>query len=166
MSTSFIEHNENEESKGNPMVNMINRLLGKIFLKKPVFFGIDEHKITLLVSPSMKIYGIYTSPERLLKKFPFEERKFLNLNNLKNWAEDNEFSISFTAETTKRKRDLLMSLGDVMVESKGNKEKELSVIVMDELKKSKLPESIKDWAKENPEKFIRNIRHVQNMLKK
>jgi hypothetical protein len=37
---------------------------------------------------------------------------------------------------------------------------------MEELKKSKLPESIKEWAKENPEKFIKNIRHVQNILKK
>ena len=59
-----------------------------------------------------------------------------------------------------------MSLGDVMVESNGGKERNLSVVVMEELKKSKLPESIKEWAKENPEKFIRNIRHVQNILKK
>ena len=59
-----------------------------------------------------------------------------------------------------------MSLSDVMVESRGDKEKELSIVVMEELKKSKLPESIKEWAKENPEKFIKNIRHVQNILKK
>ena len=53
-----------------------------------------------------------------------------------------------------------------MVESTGDKERELSVVVMEELKKSKLPDSIKEWAKENPEKFIRNIRHVQNILKR
>jgi len=99
MSGKFTPHNDNEKPQSGSMVDMINRLLGRIFLKKPVFFGMDEHKITLLVSPSMKIYGIYTSPDRLLKK-------------------------------------------------------------------SKLPESIKEWAKENPEKFIRNIRHVQNILKK
>lgn len=166
MSGSFKSHNNNERPQSNSMVDMINRLLGKIFLKKPVFFGMDEHKITLLVSPSMKIYGIYTSPDRLLKKFPFDEKKFLNLKDLKLWAENNEFSITFSAETPKLRRDLLMSLGDVMVESKGSKERELSVVVMEELKKSKLPESIKEWAKENPEKFIRNIRHVQNILKK
>ena len=53
-----------------------------------------------------------------------------------------------------------------MVESKGKKERELNVIIMEELKKSKLPDSIKEWAKDNPEKFIKNIRHVQNILKK
>lgn len=166
MSGNFTPHNDNEKSQGSSMVELINRLLGKIFLKKPVFFGMDEHKITLLVSPSMKIYGIYTSPDRLLKKFPFDEKKFLNLKDLRSWAENNEFSITFSAETPKLKRDLLMSLGDVMVESNGGKERNLSVVVMEELKKSKLPESIKEWAKENPEKFIRNIRHVQNILKK
>jgi len=53
-----------------------------------------------------------------------------------------------------------------MVESNRPKEKELNVIVMEELNKSKLPDSIKEWAKDNPEKFIKNIRHVQNLLKK
>jgi len=166
MSGSFTQHNNDEKPQGSSMVNIINRLLGKIFLKKPVFFGVDEHKITLIVSPSMKIYGVYTSPKRLLSKFPFEEKKFLNIRDLKLWAEDNEFKITFSAETPKLRRELLILLGDVMVESKGDKEKELSIVVMQELKKSKLPESIKEWAKENPEKFIKNIRHVQNILKK
>ena len=119
MSGSFTQHNNDEKPQGSSMVNIINRLLGKIFLKKPVFFGVDEHKITLIVSPSMKIYGVYTSPKRLLNKFPFEEKKFLNIRDLKLWAEDNEFKITFSAETPKLRRELLMSLGDVMVESKG-----------------------------------------------
>lgn len=166
MSKSIVPQSNNDKPGNSYMMNLINKLLGKIFLKKPVFFGLNDQKITLLVSPTMKIYGVYVSPERLRSRFPFQERKFLNLKDLKLWAEDNEFDISFSAETPKLKRELLISLGDVMVESTGDKERELSVVVMEELKKSKLPDSIKEWAKENPEKFIRNIRHVQNILKR
>jgi len=145
--------------------NILNKLLGKIFLKKPVFFGLDEQKITLVVSPSMKIFGIYSSPERLFKKFPFETKTYLNVQELKNWAEENDFEISFSAETPKIRRQLSSLFGDVLIENT-NKEKELNVIVLEELERSKLPESIKKWAKNNPQKFIENIQHVQNLLKK
>ena len=37
---------------------------------------------------------------------------------------------------------------------------------MEELEKSALPESIKQWAKQNPEKFIENIKTIQEMLKR
>ena len=37
-------------------------------------------------------------------------------------------------------------------------------IVLQELKKSSLPESIKKWAIDNPEKFIKNIEQVKNLL--
>ena len=169
MSGMIPQNNNNSEENEkvySPMVRLMTQLLGKIFLTKPVFFGIDEQKITVIVSPSLKVFGIYASPNRLMKKFPFEEKKIISLRELKRWAEENDFEISFTAETGKLKRDLLMGLGDVMVESNKPKEKELNVIVMEELNKSKLPESIKEWAKDNPEKFIKNIRHVQNLLKK
>ena len=159
-------NSEENEKVYSPMVRLMTKLIGKIFLSKPVFFGMDEQKITVIVSPSLKVYGIYASPNRLMKKFPFKEKKILSLRELKRWSEENDFEISFTAETGKLKRDLLMGLGDVMVETKKPKEKELNVIVMEELNKSKLPESIKEWAKDNPEKFIKNIRHVQNILKK
>ena len=149
------------------MTDILNKLLGKIFLKKSVFFGLDEQKITLLVSPSLKIFGIYTSPDRLMSKFPFEEKKFLNTKDLINWSKDNNFEITFSASNPKIRRKLLSHLGDVMVESNNrNKEKELSIIVLEELDKSKLPDSIKEWAKNNPQKFIDNLTHVQNILKK
>jgi hypothetical protein len=147
------------------MGNILNKLLGKIFLKKPVFFGLDEQKITLLISPSMKIFGIYSSPERLSKKFPFEDRTYLNVNELKSWAEENDFDISFSAETPRLKRVLSTIFGDVLIENV-KKEKELNIIVMEELDRSHLPESIKEWAKNNPQKFIENLQHVQNLLKK
>lgn len=149
------------------MANILSKLLGKIFLKKPTFFGLDEQKITLLVSPSMKVFGIFTKPERLSSKFPFEEQKFLNTKELRNWAKDNDFEITFSASAPRMKQALLSQFGDVMVESESrNREKELSVVVMEELDKSHLPDSIKEWAKDNPEKFIKNLEHVQNILKR
>ena len=149
------------------MANILSKLLGKIFLRKPTFFGLDEQKITLLVSPSFKVFGIYAKPERLTSKFPFEEQRIINTKDLKNWAKDNDFDITYSASSPRMKRALMRELGDVMVESDSrNKEKELSVVVMEELDKSHLPESIKEWAKDNPQKFIENLQHVQNILKK
>ena len=132
------------------VVDLINRLLGKIFLSKPIFFGMDNQKITLLVGPTMKVYGVYSSPDRLIKKFPFKKQQLLRPKELKQWSEDNDFTISFSAESPKLRRELLFAFGDVMVESRGKStEKELSVVVMEELNKSKLPDTIKDWAKQN-----------------
>jgi len=149
------------------MIDILNKLLGRIFLKKPTFFGLDEQKITILVSPSLKVFGIYTKPERLSSKFPFEEQRFINTKDLKDWAKDNDFDITYSASSPRIKRVLMRELGDVMVESDSrNKEKELSVIVMEELDKSHLPDSIKEWAKDNPQKFIENLQHVKNILKK
>jgi hypothetical protein len=86
---------------------------------------------------------------------------------LKQWSDENDFTISFSAESPKFRRELLIAFGDVMVESRDKStERELSIVVMEELNKSKLPDSIKNWAKQNPEKFIDNIKHVQNLLEK
>jgi len=148
------------------MANILTKLLGKIFLKKPTFFGLDEQKIAILVSPSMKVFGIVTKPNRLADKFPFEEQKFLNTKDLKNWAKDNDFEITFSATAPRMKRALVAEFGDALVESESrSREKELSIVVMEELEKSQLPDSIKEWAKDNPEKFIENLKHVQNILK-
>jgi len=148
------------------MKDILNKLLGKIFLKKPSFFGLDEQKITILVSPSLKIFGIYSKPERLTNKFPFEIKRFLNVDELISWAKENDFKISYSAQSPRMKKVLIRLFGaDVMVEAK-KKEKQLNVIVLEELEKSKLPESIKEWARNNPQKFIENLQHVQNLLKK
>ena len=148
------------------MKNILNELLGKIFLKKPTFFGLDEQKIVIIVSPSLKIFGIYSKPERLTNKFPFEIKRFLNVDELVSWAKENDFEITYSAQSPRMKRVLMRLFGtDVMVESK-KKEKRMDVIVLEELEKSKLPESIKEWARNNPQKFIENLQHVQNLLKK
>lgn len=145
---------------------LISKLLGKIYLKKSTMFGLDSQKITLIVSPSMKIFGIYTSPERLKSKFPFQKDRFLDPKSLRQWASDNGYEISFKTNVPSLNRQLYLQFGDVMSEQVKDKDKELSVLVMEELEKSQLPESIKHWAKNNPEKFIKNIETIQEILKK
>jgi len=61
----------------------------------------------------------------------------------------------------------LQSFGNVLIESVSDKkEKELNIIVLEELEKSQLPDYVKDWAKDNPEKFMKNIKYIQELLKK
>jgi hypothetical protein len=145
----------------------IKKLLGKIFLTKPVMFGLDEHRIVILVSPSMKIFGITTKPNKLKNNFPFNELTYLNDTELIKWAEDNGYGITFSTNSPSLARKLYSSFGNVLVESVDNKkDKELNVIVLEELEKSHLPESVKNWAKDNPEKFIKNIKYIQELLKK
>lgn len=147
--------------------DILSKLLSKIFLTKSVFFGLDEQKITIFVGPTMKIFGVYATPKKLVSRLPFVNNKFLNTEELKQWANDNGFEITFTASTPKMKKKLLLTFGDVMVENKHhNTEKELSIIIMEELENSELPDSIKNWAKQNPQKFRENLKHVQNLLKK
>lgn len=147
--------------------NTIKNLLGKIFLTKPVMFGLDEQRIVILVSPSMKIFGITTKPNKLKDKFPFNELSYLNDNQLIKWAKENDYTITFSTNSPSLARKLFTSFGNVLVESTDTKkEKELNVIVLEELEKSNLPESVKNWAKENPEKFIKNIKYIQELLKK
>ena len=57
--------------------------------------------------------------------------------------------------------------GDIMDEKNINESntKYNYSTLFEELQKSSLPESIKQWAKDNPEKFIKNIESVKNLLK-
>jgi len=55
--------------------SLISNLLGRIFLKKPVFFGMDTYDITVVVGPSMKVYAIHATPKKLKDKFPFTEKR-------------------------------------------------------------------------------------------
>jgi len=145
---------------------LIKNLLGRIFLTKKVMFGLDEHKITIIVSPSLKIFDISTTPSRLKDKFPFQELSYLNDNDLIKWASDNEYEITFSTNSKMLARILFNSFGNVLVESIEPKQKELNIIVLEELEKSTLPEYVKVWAKDNPEKFIKNIKYIQELLKK
>jgi hypothetical protein len=116
--------------------DIIKNLLGKIFLTKSVMFGLDEYKITLVVSPSMKIFGIDSRPEKLKSKLPFEEMTFLNTAELNTWAKENDYEITFSTNSKSLARKLFQSFGNVLVESVSEKkEKELNVIVLEELEK-------------------------------
>ena len=75
-------------------------------------------------------------------------------------------SIAYLLESsTLIKKKVIRSFGDVMVESE-SQEKSMKIVMMEEVEKSHLPESVKKWAKDNPEKFIQNIETIQEMLKR
>jgi hypothetical protein len=145
---------------------IIADLLGKIFLTKKTMFGLDEQQIVLIISPSLKIFDITSRPQKLISKFPFEKNRILVTDELKKWAKDNGYNISFTSTVPSLNRRMMREFGDVMVEEVLSKEKELHILVLEELEKSDLPETIKKWAKENPEKFVQNLRDVEKLLKK
>jgi len=144
---------------------LIAKLLGRIRLTKPRMFGLDSQDIVVVISPSMKIFGMRSKPEKLLNSFPFRKGSFLDTKELAKWADENDYKISFESQVPSLKRQLYQSFGDVMVESE-SQEKTMKIVMMEELEKSQLPESVKRWAKDNPEKFIKNIETIQEMLKK
>jgi hypothetical protein len=143
---------------------IISGLLGKIFLTKKVFFGIDEQKIIIVLSPSLKIFDIVAKPKRLLSKFPFEKNRILPVEQLKIWALENGYDISFSSTVPSFNRRMLLDFGDVVVEGALSKEKSLHMVVLEEIEKSHLPESVKEWAIANPEKFIENLERVKKTL--
>ena len=63
-------------------------------------------------------------------------------------------------------RRMMTVFGENVVEEARGKRRELKFIVMEELEKSALPDHIKEWAKQNPEKFVQNLKTIQEMLKK
>jgi hypothetical protein len=114
----------------------------------------------------MKVYAIHATPKKLKDKFPFTEKNIIDLEELKNWASNNGYTISFQTDLPQIARRLSSTLGDVMVEGDHSRQKSLKCIVMGELEQSNLPENIKEWARLNPEKFIKNIELIQEMLKR
>ena len=145
--------------------DLLIKLLGRIKLSKPRMFGLDSQDILVVISPSMKIFGMKSRPEKLINDFPFRQGSFLDSKELSKWAKNNGYSISFESEVPSIKRKLYGAFGDVMVESE-SQEKSMKIVMMVEVEKSQLPESVKKWAKDNPEKFIQNIETIQEMLKR
>jgi len=128
--------------------------------------GLDENKIVIVVSPSLKIYVISTYPKRLEQKLPFHTNEFLNLDSLKKWADDNGYKVTHQATTPKLSRKLLTYFGEPVVEGDISRNQSEKQIVLEQLQNSHLPKSIQEWAQQNPEKFIENIKLIQEMLKK
>lgn len=129
-------------------------------------FGLDSNDIVLIVSPSLKIFEVVSRPKKLVDTFPFQKDRELDPKELAEWAESNGYTITFQSRVPSLTRKLYQFFGDVMVESVSSKPKEVKLVVLEELEKSELPDSIKEWAKNNPEKFIENIQTIQEMLKK
>jgi len=146
---------------------IMKSLLGKIFLTKTSFVGVDKQRVVLFVSPSMKLYKIISSPQSLKNKVPFEENKIISTEQIKQWAENNNFQISFDATIPNLRNRLFTEFGDVIVENDEEKRSHKGGIdlIMTEVQNSNLPDSIKEWAKDNPEKFKQNIDRVQRLLR-
>ena len=145
----------------------ITKLLGKVFLTKKSFFGLDTQKIAIIVTPSMKIASVVSSPKKWASKFPQQRQDILDSNTVLDFANEYGFDITFVAPTPQLRSKLYTMFGDVMSEENisESKIKNEYQTVLEELQKSSLPESVKQWAVDNPEKFIQNIEEVKNLIK-
>ena len=158
---------EKKEREKSYFEEFITKLMGKVYLTKKSFFGLDEQKIAIIVTPTMKIAAVISSPKKWMSRFPQDKREILDSTTVIDFANEHGFDITFVAPTPKLKSKLYTMFGDVMAEeniseSKTRNEHE---IVLEERKKSSLPESVKQWAIDNPEKFIKNIEEVKKLLK-
>ena len=164
---SFSSPQSKKEREKSYAEEFITKMLGRVILTKKVFFGFDEQKIVIFVTPSLKIASIVSSPSKLINKFPLDKGDLMNGELIKRWSEDNGFEISFISQMPQLKILLYKTFGDVMVDNSVNESKEVDEhqIVLNEVKKSSLPESIKQWVIDNPEKFIKNIEEIKNLLK-
>lgn len=165
-SASFNVPNKKEREKSY-FEEFITKLLGRVFLTKKTFFGLDEEKIAIIVTPSMKIASVVSSPKKWVSRFPQKRQDILNSNTVLDFANENGFDITFIAPTPQLSAKLYTMFGDIMDEKNINESntKYNYSTLFEELQKSSLPESIKQWAKDNPEKFIKNIESVKNLLK-
>ena len=145
--------------------DIIVGMLGKIFLTKKTMLGLDENKIIVVLSPSLKIYVISTYPKKLEQKFPFHTNEILDLESLKKWADGNGYKVTHQSTTPKLSRKLMTYFGEPVVEGDLGRNQTEKQIVLEQLENSHLPKSIKEWAQQNPEKFINNIKLIQEMLK-
>jgi hypothetical protein len=160
-SASFNMPEKKERDKGK-YEDFILKLMGRIFLTKKVFFGFDEQKIAVIVTPTLKIAKIVASPKKQLSTFPFMDNQKLELDILKKWAEDNKYEITFSTPLPRLKEKFFNAFGDVVI----NENKKTIVFdLICEVDKSYLPDSIKEWIKSNPKKFIDKIQEIKNMLK-
>jgi hypothetical protein len=153
-----------QETQRSEYDDFIIKLLGKIFLTKKVFFGIDVLKIVLIVTPTLKIVAIGASPKKQINNFPFVKNTKLDTGYLKNWAESNGYEITFSTPLPRLKNKLSNVFGEVMTDESNQNINEDSLPI-GEIKKSSLPESIKEWIMKNPEKFKQNILEIKNVLK-
>jgi hypothetical protein len=158
---------EKKEREKSYFEEFITKLLGKVFLTKKTFFGMDEQKIAIIVTPTMKIAAVVSSPKKWSSRFPQKRQDILSSDTVVDFANEHGFDITFVAPTPQLRSKLYSMFGDVMQEENisESKKRDNYKVVLEELNKSSLPESVKQWAKDNPEKFIQNIEEVKKLLK-
>lgn len=166
-SASFNSPTNKKEREKSYAEEFITKMLGRIILTKKVFFGFDEQKLVIFITPTLKIASIVASPSKLVNKIPLEKGDILDGSVIKTWSEENDFEISFIAPTSQLKMTLYYMFGDVMLDNQLTESKQVDEyeIVIEQVKKSSLPESVKKWVVDNPEKFIQNIEEVKKLLK-
>lgn len=166
-SSSFNVPSSSKEREKSYAEEFINKMLGKVILTKKVFFGFDEQKLVIFVTHTLKIASIVSSPSKLVSRFPLVKGDILDGGTVKRWVEDNDFDITFTAQNSQLKLSLYNIFGDVMLDTQVNESKQVKEheTVLEQVKKSSLPESVKKWVIDNPEKFIKNIEEVKKLLK-
>ena len=163
-SASFNMPEKEERQKSN-YEEFITKLLGKVILTKERIFGLDVQKLVIIVTPSFKIAAVVSSPKKLSEKFPQKRQEILNPETVISWANENGFDITFVAPTPKLKLRLHSSFGDVMVPDVVSENKVRKINVKEEIENSGLPDFVKDWAKDNPERFVENIKRIKRLLK-
>jgi len=163
-SASFKTPNKKEREKG-VHEDFILKLMGRIFLTKKVFFGLETQKIVFIVTPTLRIVYLNFSPKKIGSNIPFKVNDILDLNLLSEWSKNNGYEVTFSAPLPKLKSKLYDVFGDVLINESSNKTTEINTI-KEEIHKSSIPISIKEWAINNVEEFQKNLEFVKNLLKK
>ena len=156
---------EKKERQKSNYEEFITKLLGKVILTKETFFGLDVQKIVIIVTPSFKIGAVVSNSKKLLGRFPQKKQDILNPEEVISWANENGFEITFVAPTPQLKSRLHTSFGDVMVSDVVSENKVRKMTAKEEIESSGLPDFVKEWAKDNPERFVENINRIKRLLK-
>lgn len=146
-----------KEERVDDIKGLVYSMLGKIYLTRPTFFGLDSQQIIIVVSPTLKILHIGTTKNDLLKNFPQKVDEKLDSEKLMNWANVNKFVITFEAPTPKLNRKLYFKFSNVIDEHK----KEFK----DHIIESKLPKNIKNRALADEEWFKTSLKEIFNKIK-
>lgn len=138
---------------------MVYSLLGKVYLTKPTFFGLDSKQIIIIVSPTLKVLHVGASQNKLLSNFPQKVDTKLDAEPIMDWANDNDFVITFEAPTPKLNRILYYKFSRVLNDSLNEKTFD------DYIVESKLPDEIKNKALDNQEWFKTNLIEIFKKIK-
>lgn len=96
---------------------IFEKLTARIILTKNSFFGLKIQYIIFWITINFRVLKIINNYDKTNLNIPFNEKKNLDINILKKWASDNDFSITFTTKNPTLKRQLFGEFGDILEES-------------------------------------------------